>query len=176
MKFLKFTLIILLFAASPLVFAKDSPRELLDSLSDEIGTFRADKASSAYKNAYRKYRSKDIHINIELHEVLVRLKDGHDSRELQEIRQAHLNNVNDTTIKVGYDGEKEVDLGNGQKIKLLFVRLLSSDYSKIMADLYLTGIKGYICKIWVTRFGLVIGQKEKKVDAAIRAILSELIE
>jgi hypothetical protein len=176
MKLAKFILIILLFASNSLVFAKDSPRELLDSLSEEIGTFRADKASSGYKNAYRKYRSKDIHINIELHEVLIPLKDGCDSKELEEIRQMHLNNAKDTTIQVGYDGEKEVVLENGPKIKLIFVRFLSSDYSKIMADLYLTGIKGYICKIWVTRFGLVVGQKEKKVDEGLRVILSELIE
>jgi len=176
MKSVKFILIILLLVSNSLASAKDSPRELLDSLPEEIGAFRADEASSAYMNAYRKYRSKDIHINIELHEVAVALKDGCDSAELQEIRQVHLNSAKDTTIKVGYDGEKELDLEGGKKIKLLFCRLLSSDYSKIVADLYLTGIKGYICKIWVTRFGLVVGQKEKKVDEALRVIFSELIE
>ena len=176
MKSVKCILIIALLISCGLAFAEDSPKELLDSLPDEVGSFRADEVSSAYGNAYRKYRAKDIHINIELHEVLVSFKDGHDSKELQEIRQIHLNTAKDTTIQVGFDGEKEIDLGNGKKIKLLFVRLLSSDYSKILADLYLTGIKGYICKIWVTRFGLIAGQKEKKVDEALRVIFSELTE
>lgn len=176
MKLINFILIILLVIPGTLLFAKDSPKELLDSLSDEIGSFRADNTSSANKSAYRKYRSTDIHINIELHEVLIPLKDGDDSDELRKVRQVHLDNVKDTTINVGYDGEKELDLGNGEKIKILFVRLLSSDYSKVIADLYLTVIKGYVCKIWITRFGLIVGQKEKKVDAALASILSELRE
>jgi hypothetical protein len=169
-------IIIVLFLYCGLAFAKDSPQELLNSLPDEVGSFRADEVSSVYGNAYRKYRAKDIHINIELHEVAVALRDGNDSKELRQIRQVHLNNAKDTTINVGFDGEKEIDLGNGKKIKLLFVRFLSSDYSKILADLYLTGIKGYICRIWVTRFGLVVGQKEKKVDEALRVIFLELTE
>lgn len=169
-------LIITFLISCGLALAEDSPKDLLDSLPDVIGSFRADEVSSVNKNAFRKYRAKDIHINVELIEVFVQLKDGHDSKELQEIRQVHLNNAKDTTINVGFDGDKEIDLGSVGKIKLLFVRLLSSDYSKVLADLYLTGIKGYICKIWVTRFGLVVGQKEKKVDEALRVILSELTE
>jgi hypothetical protein len=176
MRSVKSILIIALLVSCGLAFAKDSPEELLNSLPDEIGSFRADAVSSIYGNAYRKYRAKDIHINIELHEVAVTLPDGYDSKELRQIRQVHLNNAKDTTINVGFDGEKEIDLGSGKKVKLLFVRFLSSDYSKVMADLYLAGIKGYICKIWITRFGLVAGQKEKKVDQALRAIFLVLTE
>ena len=174
MRLIKSILIIALLLSCRLAFAKQSPKELLDSLPDQIGSFRADEATITDKNAYRKYRAKDIHINVELLEVAAALRDDVDSEELQEIRQVHLNNAKDTTIKVGSDRAKEIDLGGGKKIELLFIRLLSSDYSKVLADLYLTGIKGYVCKIWVTRFGLLAGQKEKNIDEALRVIFSEL--
>ena len=176
MKLVKFILIVLLVVSHTLVFAKDSPRELLDCLPDEIGVFRADKALRTDKNVRRKYRFKDIHINVELYEMSVPIEDGYNSKKIQEIKKLHLKSARDTTIKVGYEGGKAINLVSGGKVKFHFSRFLTTDYTRILLDLYLTGIKGYVCKIWVTREGVISFRKEKRIEEAVRVVFSELIK
>jgi len=174
MKIVKFILIgLLVFSSAPL-FAKDAPKELLDCLPDEIGLFRADKALRTDKNIRRKYRFKDSQINVELYELPAKIKDGYSSKNIQEIKKIHLKSARDTTLKVGYEGGKVMKLAGGGKIKYLFSRFLTTDYKRILLDLYLTGIKGYVCKIWVTREGVISFRKEKRIQDAVRIIFSEL--
>ena len=176
MKLLKIILIILLVVSHARLFAKDSPQELLDCLPDEIGVFRAEKAVRSDKNIRRKYRFKDSQINVELYEPGVAIKDGYGSKKIQEIKKLHLKSARDTTIKVGYEGGKAMNLVSGGEIKFLFARFLTTDYKRILLDLYLTGIKGYVCKIWVTREGVISFRKEKRIEEAVRVIFSELME
>jgi len=176
MKFLKFILIVFLGFSNALVFAKDSPQELLDRLPDEIGLFRADKVLQIDKSVRRKYRYKDIRINVELYELPVSIKDGYDSKKIQKIKELHLKSARDTTMKIGYEGGKVMNLVSGGRVKFLFSRFLTSDYSRILSDLYLTGIRGYVCKIWVTREGVISFRKEKRIADAVRVIFSELMK
>lgn len=176
MKLFRFILVILFVALAAQLFAKDAPEEMLDRLPGEIGVFNADKTMRADKNVRRKYRFKDSHINVELYELAVAVKDGYDSRDIRKIKELHLKSARDTTMKVGYEGGKVMNLINGGKVKYLFSRFLTTDYSRILMDLYLTGIKGYVCKIWVTREGVISFRKEKRIQDAVRVIFSELMK
>lgn len=176
MRLVKLILIILLVIPNASLFAQDLPKGLLDDLPEEIGVFHADKALRTDKNVCRKYRFRDAHINVELYELSARIKDGYNSREIHKIKELHLKSARDTTMKVGYEGGKAMNLVGGGKIKFLFSRFLTTDYSKILLDLYLTGIKGYVCKIWVTREGIISFRKEKRIADAVRVIFSELMK
>jgi hypothetical protein len=176
MKLVKFILIIVLVISSAPLFAKDLPKELLDCLPDEIGVFHADAARRSDKNVRRKYRFKDAQINVELYEPPARIKDGYSSKEIQKIKELHLKSARDTTMKIGYEGGKAIKLPSGGKIKFLFARFLTTDYSRILLDLYLTGIKGYVCKIWVIREGVISFRKEKRIEDTVRVIFSELVK
>ena len=176
MKIVRFILIITLIASSAPLFAKDLAKELLDSLPDEIGVFNSDTALRTDKNIRRKYRFRDAQINVELYELPVPIKDGYASKEIQKIKELHLKSARDTTMKIGYEGGKALKLLSGGKIKFLFSRFLTTDYSRILLDLYLTGIKGYVCKIWVTREGVISFRKEKRIEDAVRVIFSELVK
>ncbi len=176
MKIIKLAVVILLVIVNTLAFAKDLPKELLDCLPKEIGVFYADKAQRSVKNIHRKYRFKDIHINVELYELPVPVENGYKSKKIQEIKALHLKSARDTTIKVGYEGGKAINLLGGGRVKFLFSRFLTSDYTRILLDLYLTGIKGYVCKIWVIREGVISFRKEKRIQDAVRVIFSELMK
>jgi hypothetical protein len=174
MKLLKIILIILLVSSPALLFAQDSPGELLDCLPDEVGLFKAGKVVLTDKNIRRKYRFKDSQINVELYDMAASIKDGYSSKKIQEIKKLHLKSARDTTIKVGYEGGKVMKLAGGGRVKYLFSRFLTTDYKRILLDLYLTGIKGYVCKIWVTREGVISFRKEKRIQDAVRVIFSRL--
>lgn len=175
MRLFRFIFIILLVAVTS-AFAKDSPEELLDGLPDVIGAFCAERAVRSDKNIHRNYRFKDIHINVELYEMGTPIKDGYDSKEIKEIRDLHLKSARDTTLKVGYEGGKMMNLVGGGRVKFLFSRFLTHDYTRILLDLYLTGVKGYVCKIWVTREGVISFRKEKRIEDTVRIIFSRLIK
>jgi hypothetical protein len=192
---MKRTLLIAIFIAAISVnaFAKDHPESILRSLPASIKTYIAgerisyqDKrlgASIGYNS------SSGISVTIYLYDLgATGIKDGIDSAiiidsknmAVADIREAESSGFYRNVIILS-DKQKSLELKDGTKIALLhmsFTYLLNNPYtgdvSTVVSDLYLTALKGYVCKVRVSRPAGLAKEDEGGITEMLRELFSYL--
>ena len=96
--------------------------------------------------------------------------------ELKEVEKSGLY----SDVKITVDQEIDFGLDAGKTLKMLFVSFsynmkdqYSTEVLPIFSDMYLTGFKGYICKIRISR-PEIQKEKEDEIKETIKTLLSTL--
>lgn len=179
---------VILFSA--LAVAKDLPEDILVLLPSRIENFIAETPRTYQDKrlgASLGYNTSD-HITVTIYiydQGVQNIEDGVGSEiikiskesAMEEIiayeRMGYWRNVN----KVA-DKETEFDIGEGKKLKVLYVSYscdaidgYSENYIPTISDLYITGVKDYICKMRISR---PVGRDEAEIQNVIETVLAEI--
>lgn len=183
-------LVIFVLAANTQVFAKEPPEVILQSLPMQIKTFTAEKPVS-YEDkrlgASIGYTDSIDHIAITVYLYDLGsgyVADGINSQIItaKNMAVAEIKKVESmgyyTNVKNIADGQTYFQLDAGNSLKLLKISF-SYDFhyenkkpELVASDLYLVGLKGYICKIRVTRPAIMKKEAEKRTQETLETLVS----
>jgi len=172
---------------SPLA-AKEAPEQLLESLPPTVEAFVA-RTPYLYDDpragASRGYNDPSgIAITLYLYDLgLGDIEDGITAKVLLEDKENVIDEIRNSwrNVSVVTDGIRDVDLGKGRKVPVLFTQFSfqapdegPGSADPLRSELYLLGMKGYICKIRITRFASTPEKKEQEIDKVVSTLLSRL--
>lgn len=181
-------LLVILFSTPAL--AKNTPEEILVLLPLQIESFIAQPEPITYSDkrlgASLGYNAPDqTVITVYLYDQGIQdIKDGIDSEIIQTSRETSMEEMK-VNERMGYwrnvkkITDEEIEFNIGKKdLKVLYVSYscdANDGYSEkgipLISDLYVTGLKNYICKIRITRLA---DSDEAKSQNVIEAILAEI--
>lgn len=169
---MKKILLIAVFIAFTFVnaLAKESPEAILRSLPAQIRSYSATDIVS-YED--RKFGSSlnysnpaGVAVTVYLYDLGVEdIADGPDTEVIALSKSMAIADILEqekmglySNVVIIFDGEKSLNLKGGKAIKLVSVVLsyqLNNPYtgerSSVASDLYLTGLRGFICKVRISR-------------------------
>jgi len=192
MKRLLLMLILVTSIATP-VNAKESPEVILRSLPAQIKTFIAeDPLSYDDKRLGASIGYNDpggIAMTVYLYDLGGGdVEDGVGSEMIKTSKEQAIEDIRQSEsmgyysgVKIISDNQTIFDLGEGKSLKVLFISLsyilnnpLISNQQQVASDLYLVGLKGYICKIRVSRPAVKEREQEGRIQEALATLLSVL--
>jgi len=175
------------------VQAKEPPEAILQSLPDRVKTFIASDTVSYDEpglGASRGYNDPDgIVITLYLYDLgVLNVEDGVTSEiilaakehAIEDIRQAESMGYYNR-VQIISDRQILFDPGDGRSLKMLSTKLsyimknpVTAEQHQVASDLYLTGLRGYICKIRVSRAAAREKEWENRIEDALYTLLSIL--
>lgn len=172
--------------------AKELPEKILQSLPEKIENFIAMRDASSYDDtrlgASRGYNDADsgIVVTIYLYDLGARgIEEGIGSEIVNEAREGtmkeleHLEGIGYyKNVKIISEGKMKLPLKQNESLELLtavysFVSVGDlKEPITVHSELFLVGMKGYICKVRVTRSPEITEEKEKELKRVIGVLLS----
>ena len=174
---------------SKYAFAKEPPQNLLASLPAQVKTFTAE-APQAYEDkrfgvSIGYNDPSGTSITLYLYDLGVQdIPDGISSEIIRRAKEEAIGEVKEVEklgiyshIEVATDKEIDFGLDAGKTLKMLYVSfsysLKNQYFLPIFSDMYLTGFKGYLCKIRISR-PEIQKEKEDEIKETIKTLLSTL--
>lgn len=174
------------------VYAKEPPENILNLLPQAVGSFLA--------GPMRVYESKELGVSLGYNDpaggiaITVYLYDAGvqdvpegisqviltaKEKALEEVKEAQALGLY-SNVRIITDNEAGFDLADNRSLKALsasFFYELNNPYTggsePVYSDMYLVGLKGYICKIRASR-PQVAKETDEKIQAAVRELFSIL--
>lgn len=188
-----FTLVLLLVLFVSVAKAKEPAEEILAALPVSIGSFAAgtlqvyDKPGLGASIGYNDI-SAGIALTLYLYDDGIdNIADGSASTEVLLTKETAINDImmyiqnTSTDFEIITDTNKELELGGGRRLGVLFTQFsynssnpFTGEQEKLYSDLYLTGLKGYFCKIRITRLASIYTEEEKEIEKVVRELLTRL--
>jgi hypothetical protein len=169
-------------------FAKESPEDILRSLPPQIKSYNAtDIVSYEDKRlgASLGYNSPaGIALNLYLYDLGVEdIKEGTDAEVISASKSMAVAEIMGfySNVKIISDTEKTWKLNGRSEVKLLFLSLtyiMTNPYtggsSSVVSDLYVTGLRGLICKVRISRPAGLGREDEDGITEMLRVMFSYL--
>ncbi len=178
--------------------AKESPNEILLSLPQEIQNFTAEEPMTYEEPALGASRGYSAYADSpEATAVTVYVYDwgytdiaeGISSEAVIAAKQEAMRNISELesmgryrNIQTQSDEPREIDIGDASPLPVLWAAysydVILEDYPDaplpVSSDLVLVGLKGYICKIRITKPQAVSTEKEEEIKKLIKTLLSAI--
>ncbi|GEM_PF-3474071 len=172
---------------------KQLPEDILKTLPKKIETFDAEMPNTfgdKRLGASIGYNDKeDTAITAFLYDYgYADIEDGIFSEIINTSKESAIEDVKEYekrgyygNVKIISDGRKEFILNGKNTIDTLWTSYSYEiidprvkGFASVISDLYIVGLRGYICKIRVTRSEIAGDRKKQEIDEVLRTILSAL--
>ncbi|MDD4203055.1 MAG: hypothetical protein PHQ52_06270 [Candidatus Omnitrophica bacterium] len=194
MKKILYFLIVALFVFSDQLFAKEAPEQLLIKMPKEVGGFKSGRmimygdVRLGYSLEYRD--EEDSQVIFYIYDLgNSTIEEGISSPVIEEVKNTAIEELkrpkvrdNFGNVKVLLDADKVFEMENGSMIETKWIICTydvfipeSEKFISVISEIYVTGVKGNICKIQLTRLKDMDEQRQSEVEKALEMMISSIV-